>query len=469
MTIHTNAIAAAMFTAACLTASANVPQITERNMAQEQTTRMVTITYTLADAPAVVTLDVQTNCVVGTVTNWASIGGHALWNASGDVWKRVETGPHTITWQPVDTWPGHSIPDGGARAVITAWATNNTPDYMVVDLTDVPDADRFRYYPGADFLPRANFAQTGDPATGNPIYKTSKLLMRKIMARGVEWTMGAESDEWGYMPSNELTHYARLTNNYYIGVFEITQRQWALVATNSTIAAKYQTEGAMRPMTGMCYNEIRNTANETTADPTHDWPAKPALGSFLGLLRTKTGLDFDLPTEAQWELAARAGNGSGYWNDGSLIVGGGSWTAEQAELSNLARYLCNGGRVGGVDPDESCGPTNGTAIVGSYAPNSWGLYDTIGNAAEWCLDFYEADIATAKDADGALYAGRLNINPADSTLTLGGENANGLRVSRGGSYQSNPRNCRLAYRLSLVAKNRYLYAGLRVVCTSGLE
>ena len=172
--------ALAATTSAALTAA--VPEISSVTMAQD-VARLVTITYTLADAPAVVTVDVQTNNANGV---WTSIGGEAVWNAQGDVWKKVETGSHTITWRPDLSWPDHKIADGGARAVVTAWALDNTPDYMAVDITATGGADTQTYYPAADFVPGG---------VTNADYKTSVLLMRKIMAKDVTWTMGSTTPE----------------------------------------------------------------------------------------------------------------------------------------------------------------------------------------------------------------------------------------------------------------------------------
>ena len=185
------AAALAAATSAALTAA--VPEISGVTMAQG-VARLVTITYTLADAPAVVTVDVQTNANTSAAADdpgWTSIGGEAVWNATGDVWKKVETGSRTITWRPDHSWPDHKIADGGARAVVTAWALDNTPDYMVVDLAA---AHSIFYYPGVDFLPGSSIGQKG-AVTNNTSYKTSKLLMRKIMARGVTWTMGSADGE----------------------------------------------------------------------------------------------------------------------------------------------------------------------------------------------------------------------------------------------------------------------------------
>ena len=141
------AVAFAAATSATLTAA--VPEVSGVTMTQDSM-RLVSITYTLADAPAVVTVDVQTNNANG---GWASIGGEAVWNATGDVWRRVEAGSRTITWRPDHSWPDHKIADGGARAVVTAWALDNTPDYMAVDLTATGGADTQTYYPAADFVP----------------------------------------------------------------------------------------------------------------------------------------------------------------------------------------------------------------------------------------------------------------------------------------------------------------------------
>ena len=217
--------AAGMTAFAIQLASGAVPEVTGVTMSQA-IDRLVTISYTLSDAPAVITLDVQTNNTQGT---WASIGGVAVCNAQGDVWKKVETGNHTITWHPDLSWPDHKIADGGARAVVTAWTLDNTPDYMVVDISAGAQPNTQRYYPAVEFLPGGLLE--------DPIYRTSTIVMRKIMAKGVTWTMGStplESDA-NRNATREATHQVTLTNNYYIGVFEVTQDQWALIQTSNTL------------------------------------------------------------------------------------------------------------------------------------------------------------------------------------------------------------------------------------------
>ena len=442
---------AALATATTAYLVAAVPEVTGVTMTQATDSRLVTINYTLSDAPAVITLDVQTNAT-GDV--WASIGGAAIWNAMGDVWKRVETGSHTITWHPDHSWPDHKIADGGARAVVTAWALENTPDYMVVDLGV---ANSVYYYPSVDFLPGSEIGQK-NAVVNNTAYKTTKLLMRKIMARGVTWTMGSAAGETqrnSQTPSVDVEkpHGVTLTNNYYIGVFEVTQAQWKNITPTSTATPQFTAEAAMRPMERVSYNEIRNSAS-ATANTAYNWPANPNASSFLGLLRAKTGLDFDLPTEAQWEFAARAGNGSGFWSDGSAIKN----TDTDANLNNLARYSSN---HGGSSTTSTLAPSvGGTAIVGSHKPNSWGLYDVHGNVWEACLDWYADNITT--------FDGKVNINPSNSAQTLSGATGSG-RVRRGGSWYHVAGNCRPAHRTSAAPDGQNADAGLRVVCRAGLE
>ena len=441
------ALAATIVATAPSLSPAAVPDVTAVTMTQAAN-RLVTITYTLTDAPAVVTLDIETNAT-GDV--WASIGGENIQNVDGDVWKRVETGSHTIQWRPDLSWPDHKIADGGARAVLTAWALDNTPDYMVVDISDAAQPNTQKYYPTAESIPGGILA--------NDVYRKTAIVMRKIMAKDVVWTMGSTPQETrNREASREATHQVTLTNNYYIGVFPVTQSQWALIQSNNLTPSFYNYIGssAMRPVEQVCYNEIRNADNTTAANTAYDWPAAPNPSSFLGRLRTKTGIDFDLPSEAQWEFAARAGHGSTMWGDGSAILN----TNKDDNLGRLGRYAQNGGKVDNKEPAQSCDASNGTAIVGTYQPNSWGLYDMHGNVWEWCLDWYTENIKT--------FGGMLNIAPSDSSKTLAGASGTD-RVKRGGGWVYDEGINRPAFRNTAAPTARDKYSGFRLYCTAGLQ
>ena len=122
-------------TVATLAMASDTPEVSNVSMTQVANGRKVTINYKLNNAPngAVVTLDVVTNRT-GTATNndadWVSIGGAAVCNAQGAVWRKVTSsdadgsGTYTITWRPDQSWEGHKVElaNGGARAVVTAWA-----------------------------------------------------------------------------------------------------------------------------------------------------------------------------------------------------------------------------------------------------------------------------------------------------------------------------------------------------------
>lgn len=136
---------------------------------------------------------------------------------------------------------------------------------------------------------------------------------------------------------------------YYAGVFEITEAQWANVMGGSSTS--------VRPKGSVSYNTIRGDAG------TYNWPGSDAVAanSFMGRLRQKTGLNnLDLPSEDEWEYAARAGVTT-------MLLCGNSETG----LSDYAWYSANGG--------------NATHPVGVRRANAWGLYDVHGNVYEWCL------------------------------------------------------------------------------------
>lgn len=473
--------------------TAAVPEVTGVTMTQNSW-RQVKVEYTLANAPAVVTLDIETN-VTGTA-EWISIGGENIQKVTGDVWKRIDgNGRHEIFWRPDLSWPGHKIDTPSVRAKVTAWSTDNTPDYMVVDISsNATGATQREYYPNAGTLPGG--------VISNPAYRTTKLLFRKIAAKDVEWTMGSPiGSGWTPLaPVREATHSVTLTNNYYIGVFEITQAQFALVQTNFPAPSYFTTDGAMRPVESVAYNEIRLTEsaaghNDVKADDaimSYSWPAEPYEKSFLGLLHDKTGVWFDLPSEAQWEYAARAGNNSWYWGNGTCYThtdpgyigigdqqANGNWnqtyfmcTNECRNLNVYGRYRYNGGYVDKTTkPSYTCPVENGTAIAGSYEPNDWGLYDMAGNVYEWCLDWYvNKSLGSISGYDGAP-----NIDPSDPMKALDGTKYHGvsgidLRVRKGGSWTGQAGENRPAYRSGGEPHRKWIdNTGFRLVCNSLLK
>ena len=400
--------------------------------------REVTITYTLTAAPVVVTLDIETNTASGA---WVSIGGEHIQRVSGDVNRQVSgKGTYTISWLPDRDWPGNLVESGRARAVVTAWPLDNTPDYLVVNLLTTTNLPTARYYTSTNFLPGGLFS--------NPAYRTSSILMRKILAKDVTWTMGSSPLELGRDPSAagaEAPHEVTLTNDYYIGVFEVTQKQWETVTEENPADFK----GDMRPVEQVSYNEIRVSATKTAsaADYTnYDWPNDPCGDSFLGKLRTQTQVDFDLPSEAQWEFACRAGLQvgcevwkNGCWNDGTKIQ---LQDGVDSNLVKLGRYKSN--QTDGVG-----GTANGTAPSGSYAPNSWGLYDMHGNVIEWCLDWFAVDITA--------------LNGAVNTTVAAGH------ARRDGAWNNPAKYQRMAVRASNTPDSQYSSVGLRLACRAGLR
>lgn len=429
---HSMIVLAGLCAAAFVSADV-VPEVSGVVMQQGTGSRLVTVDYTLS-SPAVVTLDIQTNAVDGA---WVSIGGENIQQVTGDVWRKVEAGTRQIKWRPDLSWPDHKIEAGGARAVVTAWSLDNPPDYLVVDLVGAAGSET--YYPSAAYLPGGLLK--------NPDYRTSRLVLRKIAAAGVTWTMGSAETEPGYVSWSEALHNVTLANNYYIGVFQVTQAQWAIV--NGGKPSHFAVNQSMRPV-----EQVSHTAIYNGGDGAYNWPSPPHASSFLGKLRTKTGLAFDLPSEAQWEFAARAGHGVGYWGDGSPILS----TDQDANLGRIARVYFTGGKVqdgsgAWVDAPADSDVDHGTAVVGSYQPNDWGLYDMNGNLWEWCQDWYEHDITG--------YNGATNAQDGDHGLCLNG-NYSGERVMRGGGWPHPASSCRPACRNHAAPSLTTIDIGFRV-------
>ena len=231
-------------------------------------------------------------------------------------------------------------------------------------------------------------------------YKTTKLVLRRIEAG--TFIMGDTDDE---------SHRVTLTKPFYMGVFEVTQRQWKLVMGTSLGASSFSGRGDTFPAYRVSYDDIRGSSLGA------QWPTSSDVdaSSFLGRLREKTGLDFDLPTEAQWEYACRAGTETVYyWGD---------------EMDH--DYAWYGGFFG----DDAT-----THPVGMKRPNTWGLYDMSGNVWEWCRDW--------KDSYDEMR--KYGVNPK------GGSGKSKYRVLRGGGWTVDPTSfCREALDASEVNVSKW--------------
>ncbi len=395
-----------------------VPTVSNVQMAQRANSRVVDITYDLAGEAAIITLGIE--------TNGAAIPDSAVTRLSGDVSVVIQPGTDRhIVWNAGADWPENVTETAKAR--VTAWSVDAPPQVMVVDLSGGTAATTYPvfYYPSMEALPYGGLT--------NSIYKNTHLVMRKL-----------NSGSFSMGEGTPVT--VTLTNDFYAGVFEVTQGQWYNVMGDARSA--YFTDAssrAFRPMEQVSYDDIRGTA----AQGGGGWPTNDSVyaESFVGRLRTKAGLSgFDLPTEAQWEFACRAGTDTCF-NDGDAAANvSGANANTNAWLDALGRYKFDGGYINGVTaPAAGCGPANGTAIVGSYAPNAWGLYDTHGNVWEWCLDWHQAALEGGADPDGA--------------------GSGSSRVLRGGSWYVTASGCRSAFRNDFDPSFRFISFGFRLVRT----
>ena len=235
--------------------------------------------------------------------------------------------------------------------------------------------------------------------------KTSQIWFRRI--EDGKFTMGSSSEP-ERNAEREGSHQVTITKAFYIAVFETTGAQFDTIVTGVRTSV-------VTPKDTISFNAIRGDVYGAT------WPSKTDYRvdseSFLGKLRAKTGngLIFDLPTEAQWEMASRdKGNGT-YWGDGYLNNGT-RFTTSAALASGLESIAWFTSNAGGA-----------THEVGTKNPSTVGLYDMHGNVWEWCLDWSTADI-TGYTTDPV------------------GPTTGSARIARSGGWGNTAGYCRIAYR-----------------------
>lgn len=254
---------------------------------------------------------------------------------------------------------------------------------------------------------QTGYASQPAPAANQDFTETAwGVNMKMIWVEGGDFLMGCTSEQ-GNCESDEQNVRRVTVDGFYIGMLEVTQSQWEKVV-------------------GTSVTQQRNKANP-------DWSLK-GVGpdypmyyvswdeamEFCRLLSNKTGRTYTLPTEAQWEYAARGGNK----NEGAKYAGSNM-------IDAVAWYADNSG--------------NSTHIVGSKRANALGIYDMSGNVWEWCKDWY-ANSYVSYDTN----------NPV-------GPSSGACRVDRGGGWSSTASSCRVANRGSNSPGGRDGNLGFRVV------
>ena len=220
---------------------------------------------------------------------------------------------------------------------------------------------------------------SGTSLTGNTITIPVKdgISIDMVRVKAGTFTMGATAEMKKPEDWEKPTHRVTLTNDYYIGKYEVTQALWQAVMGSNPSSRK----GDNLPVEQVSWNDCQD---------------------FLSKLNRITGKTFRLPTEAEWEYAARGGNKSrGYQYSGSN------------NLSDVAWYDDNSG--------------NKSHAVGTKQPNELGIYDMSGNVCEWCQDRF------------GKYNSSSQVNPT-------GANSGSGRVIRGGSWFGWVSGCRSSYR-----------------------
>jgi len=365
----------------------------------------------LVDIDYVLTCD-TTNRVNVTLTAFDNTTPLTLPAASlsGDLYG-VAQGARRIVWDPSKTaYTNDLLPNFRVTLSPTI-----IPSYMIVNLISGQVSYRYDWSTWCD-------------VTNHTEYMTTNLVLRHILPG--TFMMGTPAN-YEYLKisytSPENYHQVTLTKGFYIGLFQVTQKQWALMMNNAWPAyCTNVTYAALRPVELVSYSSIRGTSASSVD-----------ANSFMGKLHTLSGLDFELPTEAQWEYVCRAGTDTPYSDKVTAP------TADTVKL--LARFNGNNNTAVAVT-NRNVTTASGTATVGTYQVNPWGVYDMHGNVWELCLDGLVANLGTDAVTD-----------PLST--------ASSAKVIRGSAWDEDYRNLRSATRLSVGTGSTYKNMGFRVKAT----
>lgn len=210
-----------------------------------------------------------------------------------------------------------------------------------------------------------------------------------VFVKGGTFTMGDVLDD--FEVSDEKPTHSVTVKDFYIGKYEISQAEWVAIMGENPSYVK----GDNLPVENISWNDVRY---------------------FLVQLNAKTGKNYRLPTEAEWEYAAREGGKN-------LRFGNGKNTINPSEINFTASESWKEAySIVGEYP-------NKIVAVNSFAPNALGIYNMSGNVWEWCSDLY------------IKYSDKSAQNDNDETSDY-------IHVIRGGAWNTDPKGCRTSARNS---------------------
>jgi formylglycine-generating enzyme required for sulfatase activity len=237
-----------------------------------------------------------------------------------------------------------------------------------------------------------------NPSVVTQDYTVNGITFKMITVKAGTFTMGASNADSAASDREKPAHQVTLTNDYLMGQTEVTQELWQTVMGSNP---SYFTGEANLPVETVSWEDAQE---------------------FITRLNQLTGKTFRLPTEAEWEYAARGGNRSqGYLYSGSN------------NIDNVAWFNSNSGSK--------------THAVGTKQANELGIYDMSGNVWEWVNDWYGA------------YSSESQTNPQ-------GASTGSYRVGRGGSWGNGAAGVRVSARISVSPGDRGSGLGFRLACSS---
>lgn len=260
-----------------------------------------------------------------------------------------------------------------------------------------------------------------DLANSNELVITNSIGLELIQIPAGEFFMGSASTDSGAREDEQPRHRVRISNSFYLGVYEVTQEEFeSVMGTNPSYFKNLVDQDCLRfPADCVTWHDAVEFCQRLSGLPAEK----------------QAGRMYRLPTESEWEYACRAGTTTVFHYGDDL-------SSTQANFNG--HYPFGDGQEGPF--------LNRTTAVGSYAPNAFGLYDMHGNLHEWCADRYQRDYY--KDCPA--------VDPQ-------GPQSGSSPVIRGGDWYSDARDCRSAFRYADAPDGTFYALGFRVVCESILS